>query len=84
MTTPEAVHEGLADHENFNELIEAVDRPRAALNIRTAVQLLGDKTEIQEDYRFEEYDIQEVGWLRLAWEAHHQDSDNNTLETGSS
>jgi hypothetical protein len=72
MTTPKVVHEGLDSHEEFNELIDAVDNPRAALNIRTAVQLLGDATEMEEEYRFDEFDIQEVGWLRLAWEAHHE------------
>lgn len=81
MTTPENVHEVINEHHQFGDLVKKLDVPASALDLREAVRLLGDKTEIAYEFESEELRIEELGWLRLAWEAHHRDNQRQTVET---
>ena len=70
MATPKTVHEALALHEDFLELLEKVDTEETSRDLRETIKSHGGSTAGAYEHECTELDILELGWLRLAWEAH--------------
>ena len=72
MTTPETIHQVLAQYEDFEELVEKMDAEKVGEEIRETIKSHGNWTASFYEYEGEEFNIYELGWIRLAWEAYHQ------------
>jgi len=81
MTTPDDIHEVLAIHEDFLELLEKIDAKEPSRDLREAITSHGGSTAATYEHECEELDIHELGWLRIAWEAHHINEGDKRVET---
>lgn len=81
MTSSEAIHEVLTDHEEFGELLRKLDSPDSVDELRATVDLHGGKTAEVFEYDLQELRDRELGLIRLLWEAHHKEDNSENIKT---
>ncbi|MFB6185520.1 MAG: hypothetical protein ABEI86_01460, partial [Halobacteriaceae archaeon] len=77
-TNPDSddIHELITEYDLFTELLEDLDTDRHSYEFLTAVEGVGKQIG-EAGVETEMLGDREVGWIRLLWEAHHEDGDHN-------
>jgi hypothetical protein len=78
MPDTEQLHDLFQDHDSFSELLKACDTEEQAFKLLSAVEGVGKQIEEVVQADCDDIGSLEVGWIRLLWEAHHeQDTEVN-------
>ena len=80
MTNPDELHAVLRDYEEFDDLLEDLDKPVNIDELRARLEAWGSHVTRMFDEDLEEVHAREVGLIRLAWEAHHKEKDHDKPE----